>query len=180
MKLTRYEVIPASVIALAILIMSAVMWTPRANAQTCYVGATASAQIAQASAQGITVAENGTAIGANVGCGIGIGPMDVGARVGYDWGINSFADGSWHAAGVLGWRLNDYVRPYMLAGFAGVDGDFHFRGLMAGAGLDIKLAKSLSLVTEYNRVWLDARTIDEIKVKPGVHAIRVGLKADLF
>ena len=166
--------------SLALMAAAFAVWTPARADATCYVGATASAQIAQASSAGITVAENGTGLGAMVGCGIGVGGLDLGGRVGYDWGINSFADGSWHAAGVAGWRLNDYVRPYALAGFAGVDGGYHFRGLMAGAGLDIRLSKGVSLVTEYNRVWLDAKTIDDIKVKPGAHVIRVGVKADLF
>ena len=69
--------------------------------------------------------------------------------------------GSWHLAATLGWKLNDHVRPYALLGVTGVDVETSFKGIMAGGGVELTLAKQLSATLEYNRLWLDSKTVDE-------------------
>lgn len=177
MKLTRYELIPASIMALAILIMSAVMFAPRAEAQAagCYIGGSLNGQIASIKDDGVTFTDKGVGYGVLGGCSIGIGPVDLGGRLGYDWTKHEESMGAWHAAAILGWRLNEHVRPYALLGVTGVDVSANFKGIIGGAGLEIALAKHLAATLEYNKVWLDARTIEDVKVKPSIDVIRLGL-----
>lgn len=182
MKLTRYEIIPAGLMFLAIMILSAIMWTPRAHAQmpSCYVGGSLNGQIASVKEDSVTFSDKGVGYGVLAGCQIGLGSLDVGGRLGYDWTKHEAHMGSWHAAGILGWRLNEHVRPYALLGVTGVDVDANFKGIVGGAGLEIALAKQLAATIEYNRVWLDARTIEDVKVKPSIDVIRLGLVYKLF
>jgi opacity protein-like surface antigen len=74
---------------------------------------------------------------------------------------------------------------YGLAGYGGVKIDTQdyaasHRGLVAGAGVAIALSKNTALIAEYNRVWLNAKTFDDIKIDPGAHVVRIGLTYKLF
>jgi opacity protein-like surface antigen len=172
-------------IALGVSLAALMATTSYVNAQSCFVGASTSAEVGQIKAEGITFSQNGLGFGLLGGCAIAVDKFDVGARIAYDWSQNGGNDGVWQAVGTLGYRLNENVKPYLLAGYGGVKIDYQdyaasHRGLVAGAGLEIALGKNVALIAEYNRLWLSAKTFDDIKIDPGAHVVRVGVTYKLF
>ena len=165
--------------AIALVALSAVATYAQADVG-CYVGVSASATVASVKAEGVSISENGLGAGVLGGCAIAIDKFDIGGRLAYDWSKDGGSAGSWQAVGVLGYRLNDYVRPYALAGLAGIKIDLHdykqsHSGMVAGAGFEISLSKNLALITEYNRLWANAKTFDDIRLDPGQHVVRIGV-----
>jgi opacity protein-like surface antigen len=95
-------------------------------------------------------------------------------------------DGAWQAVGILGYRLNEHVKPYVLAGVGGakINYDeaykFSHKGFVAGAGVEIGLGKRWSIVAEYSRQWLDAKDFEGVSVKPNADIVRIGATYKLF
>lgn len=193
MKLTRYEYIPASIIALAILIMSAVMFAPRAHAQDvkCFVGGSVgygiSAMSVSDTESSIKLATQTPIIAPEVGCKMSISSIMLGGLLRYDFldikGNSIGGNGRWMAAATLGWSPLPGGEIYTLAGFSGTrlkfDGEAEtFQAYVLGAGVNIALSKNLKAFGEYNAFIGRAKFFEDFRAAEKGHVGRAGLRLE--
>lgn len=116
------------------------------------------------------------------------GPFSIGGLARYDWadaksslfGMDAKYNGIWAVAGKLTYHLNAGTELYGLLGYSGTtfklnDLSDNKRGLMYGAGLEIKLGDSMtSLAIGWDRVTFKEEDIGGVLVKPTVDVVRIG------
>ena len=194
MRLTKFELIPAGIMALAILIMSAVMWAPKAHAQDfkCFVGASVgygvSAIKAEDGSDVLKVATQSPMLSPEAGCKMSISAIVLGGLARYDFldikGNGITGNGRWMLAGTFGWSPLPGAELYALAGFSGsklkFDGESAgFQSYVVGGGANLALSKSLDLFGEYNAFIGRSKIIEGVKITPDEHVVRAGLRVKL-
>jgi len=156
---------------------------------SCYVQALAGSSINTVEVEGaglpLSISASGWTVGAGVGCDVKIERIVLGAFARVELPVDqetSFvdADHAWTVGGRLGYMLNTGLMAYGLVGYTQSDwrvdiANLSKDGLVLGGGLEVMLAKNLTLTAEYTRTGMDSTEVGGMAFKPVTHGARLGI-----